>query len=105
MNIEEFQALKFSLLDQSEDIAKAKRPGYTGANADVLHNFKEAAAQLGVTPLQAWGIYFYKHISAIMSRAKSASIAQAESIAGRYCDAINYLMLGYALVQEEEQGV
>lgn len=85
-------------------IADAKRPGYTLGDDDVLRNFKAVAERMGVTPMQAWGVYFLKHIDAITSLAKDPAIPQAEAIEGRFADAINYLKLGFALVNEKEKG-
>lgn len=102
MNAPTFDHHAQSLLDLAKNIADAKRPGYTQGNEDVLKNFKDAAALLpGVTPTQAWAVYFYKHIAAILSWAADSNIAQAESLDGRFADAINYLKLGYGLFKEQ----
>jgi hypothetical protein len=88
------------LLSKASSIEDAKRPAYTGGNPDCLHNFKTVAARLGISPLQAWGVYFLKHIDAITSLAKDETLPQAEAIEGRFADAINYLKLGFALFTE-----
>lgn len=84
-------------------ISTAKRPGYTQGHEDVLHNFKFVAEQMGVTPMQVWGVYFLKHVMALSAYAKDPRIAQAEGLAGRFADALNYLFLGYALMVELER--
>lgn len=86
----------------AKNIEDAKRPGYTQANGDVLANFRKAAELSGTTPMQAWGVYFYKHVAAIMSYAKDPEIPQAESIDGRFADAMNYLKLGFYILKEEK---
>lgn len=101
MNAETFDKVKRDLLILADSIATAKRPGYTQANVDVLHNFKTTGARCGITPLQAWAVHFEKHCSAIMSFAKDPNIPQAENITGRFADAVNYLELGLALIKEE----
>lgn len=101
MNADEFNKHIADLMGEADGIATAKRPGYTQASDDVLANFKVAAAQAGIIPMQAWSVYFWKHASAILTYAKDKNIPQAESIKGRFCDAINYLQLGYALALEE----
>jgi len=103
MTDQEYDKTKKDLLDLAESIENAKRPGYTGANVDILHNFKSVASRLGLTPLQVWGVYFLKHIDAIQSFSKDPCIPQAEAIAGRFADAVNYLKLGYALVAEAQE--
>jgi hypothetical protein len=60
------------------------------------------ADRAGITPMQAWSVYFLKHIDAICSVAKDPNIPQAEPIKGRFADAINYLLLGYSLLNERE---
>lgn len=103
MDANTYDQLCNELLAHAEGIAHSKRPGYTEANSDVLHNFKSVAKAMGITPMQAWGIYFLKHISAITSHAKDPNIPQAEAILGRFADAINYLQLGWALTVEAER--
>lgn len=102
MNAEQFDVEVALLHEHAQEIAKAKRPGYTQASPDVLANFKSAAADAGVTPLQAWSILANKHFSAIKTFAKDPNIPQAEAIIGRFCDALNYLALGWGLVREYE---
>tara|TARA_R110002051_G_scaffold303115_1_gene371766 strand:- start:4347 stop:4724 length:378 start_codon:yes stop_codon:yes gene_type:complete len=86
----------------AKNIENAKRPGYTQANGDVLANFRKAAELSGTTPMQAWGVYFYKHVAAIMSYAKDPTIPQAEDIEGRFADAMNYLKLGFYILKEDK---
>ena len=83
-------------------IEDSKRPGYTQANGDVLANFRKAAELSGTTPMQAWSVYFYKHVAAIMSYAKDPTIPQAENIEGRFADALNYLKLGFYIIKEKK---
>ena len=56
----------------------------------------------GCTPMQAWGAYFYKHVAAILSYAKDPNIPQAEDLSSRFADALNYLKLGYHMINEEQ---
>lgn len=103
--LDDFLLLKAGLFALADKIEQAKRPGYTQANVDVLRNFKESAERVGITALQAWAVHFEKHVSAIMSRAMNPAIAQAEAIEGRFVDALNYLVLGIAIISEEEPRV
>lgn len=104
MTLNDYKEIEQNLTAAARAIAEGKRPGYVQGNADVLHNFKSVADRMGITPMQAWGVYFLKHIDALASLAKDPAIPQAEAIEGRFCDAINYLHLGYALVVEGEKG-
>lgn len=103
MKLEQYTQTSEQLLKLASDIENAKRPGYTRGDADVLANFKDVARRVGLTPMQAWGAYFLKHVDAITSLAKDPSIPQAEAIEGRFADAVNYLKLGFALVAENEK--
>lgn len=93
----------YELLDLAYEIEEAKRPGYTQDSDDVLANFKKAAEMTGTTDLQAWSVYFYKHVAAILSYAKDPSIPQAEDLDGRFADAINYLKLGFHMIKEKKE--
>lgn len=100
MNQQDYSDIARSLLAEAEAIETAKRPGYTLGNVDVLKNFKAAAERAGITPGQAWAVYFLKHIDAITSVMTRPDLPVAEAPLGRFSDAINYLKLGYALLNE-----
>jgi hypothetical protein len=103
MTADDYTRISAMLLDTAAKIEAAKRPAYTTGNPDVLHNFKSVAARAGITPMQAWAVYFLKHIAAITALAKDPDLPQAEGIEGRFADAINYLKLGYALHTEHAE--
>lgn len=101
MTLSQYNDTASNLLREADKIANAKRPAYTLGNEDVLYNFKSVAARMGITPMQAWGVYFNKHIDAINSMAKDPALPQAEAIIGRFADAINYLQLGFVLLGDK----
>jgi len=101
-NSEDYNSCVKELEALAKNIEEAKRPGYTQANGDVLANFKKAAELAGTTPMQAWGVYFYKHVAAILSYAKDPNIPQAEDLDGRFADAMNYLKLGFYLLKQKK---
>ena len=103
MDIKEFYELKKELQDLAHEIMNSKQPEYTNNNADVLHNFKSTAKNLGLDPKEVWGVFFHKHIQAILSHAHNPNMYRAEPIESRYADAINYLYLGYALMKESDR--
>lgn len=102
MDNETYNIVIKDLVDSALAIEQSKRPAYTIGNKDVLYNFKSVAWRLGVSPMQAWGVYALKHFDSIMALAKDPNIPQAEHIKGRFCDALNYLKLGYALYVDQE---
>jgi hypothetical protein len=82
-----------------------KGADYTRGKGDLdrTDNFKMAADNNGITPLQAWGVYFYKHISAVWRFLKDGKV-ESEPIEGRVHDVINYSILLLLLVKEMRSG-
>ncbi len=97
----EFEEQCATLHNVAASIVAAKRAGYTQGNSDVLKNFKDTATATGTSPLQVWGVHFYKQLSAVMSYAKDPTIRQGETIESRFADLLNYVQLGYALYVED----
>jgi len=104
MTLSEFDLTTKKLLSRCEAIRDAKRPEYTASSLDVLLNFKETATYLSVSPNVCWGTYFLKGIKSIivlMAQAFSGkAIKSAEPTIDRFADAVNYLLLGWALFVE-----
>jgi hypothetical protein len=96
-----FDAHVRRLWDACGDLLIRKGADYAGSE-DRLANFKRNADQVGLTPLQVWGIYINKHWDAIMTFVRTGAVS-SEDIQSRFQDAINYLILGSALVAEAEQ--
>lgn len=103
MDVQTLRRLRTQLLTEAEQITQAKQPGYIMGRADALSNFKTVAERMGITPMQAWGIYFLKHVDSISAYAKDPKIPQGEALIGRFADAINYLCLGWALYYDSKQ--
>jgi hypothetical protein len=103
MDIDTYTELACALIAHADAIQTAKRPGYTIASDDILANFKRVADRTGLTAEQAWAVYFLKHIDAITSIMTKPDAAVSEAPIGRFADAINYLLLGWALLQERDQ--
>jgi hypothetical protein len=103
MNQQEYLKLRKELIDLAQKIMDDKQPEYTNNNVDVLHNFKSSAKRIGIDPLQVWATFLDKHIQAIFSHASNPNMIKAEPIETRYADALNYLILGMALVVERNK--
>lgn len=99
----EYDEVADGLLELARKIEDAKRPGYTGGSVDVLENFKGAGTRAGITPEQAWAVLFLKHVDAIMSIMTKPELAVSEAPPGRFADGVNYLRLGYALLEERNK--
>lgn len=92
------------LTEKSAPVMKAKGRDYAGTDhqPDVNANFKRAAARWGVPVLAAWGVYFGKHIDAIETYVRTGGQAESEPILGRITDAVNYLFILLALLEDPE---
>ena len=100
MTQQEFKETKKYLLDKCQEIMEAKQPEYTQKNIDILNNFKCSAKFIGIEPMEVWAVFFNKHIQAILTHAGDPYMPQAEPIESRYADAINYLLLGFSILQD-----
>ena len=103
MDLKRYEELSQGIISKANEIENKKRPAYIVGSPDVLANFKNVGKRLGITPSEALGVYFLKHIDAITSLLRDPGIPQAEEIEGRFADAINYLKLAWALVNEENE--
>jgi len=85
-------------------IYDAKGEDYTRGLGDLdrSDNFKKAAENNGITPYQAWGVYFYKHVSAVWRFLKDGKLA-SEPIEQRLYDVINYAILLLLLIETEAE--
>lgn len=100
MNTTQFDAIRAALAERREAIVQKKRPEYTEGHADVLNNFKVVAAELGITPIQVWYVYFRKHVASISQFCTDPTRTLSEPVTERIADAMNYLDLLNALVVE-----
>ncbi len=98
----DYDRVSAGLTALAQSIQTSKRPGYTSGHVDVLQNFKHVAARAGITPEQAWLTYFLKHVDAVTTIMSRPDLPVSEAPPGRFADAINYLHLGYALLQERD---
>jgi hypothetical protein len=69
------------------------------SDCDATANFKARATEMGIDPLQVWGIFFGKHIDAIYAYIRNGRTL-SEPIESRIDDAILYLILLKALRSE-----
>lgn len=90
------------LMTEADRVAVAKGRDYTKGSSDRLANFKNSGADAGITPLQAWLVFYGKHHAAICSYIKTNGQSESEPIFGRFVDALNYLRLGWLLAKENE---
>lgn len=104
MNRTEFSMFRDGAYRMIAHLNDTKGHDYAGDD-DALANFKEASAQLGMTPEQVWGVYAHKHWSAIQTYIREGDVA-SEPIEGRIHDIILYgfLLLGLVAERREREG-
>lgn len=100
MNTETFGTLVKKARERRDKILKAKGDDYTNQNADRLFNFKFIAQLLNISPRVVWGVYFLKHVLAVMNHVKNNH--ESEPIEGRLDDVANYCDLYEALLYDEK---
>lgn len=99
-----FEKMVTKLYKKLATLRSTKGKEYTQGSKDVLDNFKRIAKESGLSPLQVWFTYYSKHGDSIASYIKfGQKVKSSESIEGRFEDALNYLLLGYALIRETKK--
>jgi hypothetical protein len=105
MTNERYEALKLKRFEERTKMASGKANEYA-KDDDRLANFKEIAAALGIEPLTVAGVYWYKHVSAMLTfirkNQQKADHKLSEPIEGRIQDDQEYLDLIAALIDEFE---
>lgn len=111
MNVEEFERLLVQMVSTEQDTLIAKRRAYAG-DGDVLRNFREIGAFLGISPELVCLQYLVKHIQSILNAIrKEGNLTYTwwegmdEGLAQRITDARNYLALLAALLKERANDV
>lgn len=92
-----------NLLEEATSTAYAKGKAYSGSE-DSLDNFKRNAKLLGLTKYQVLSVYLNKHMDSINSAIKASPtlpVDETEGMRGRIIDAVNYLTILWALIQED----
>lgn len=112
MNDHDFIRYRAGLLKKANKVADLKVQDYAHS-PDRLANFKRQAERWGGTPEHILGVYLGKHLDAIQ-RAVTELVAFrldeieariSEPIEGRLVDAINYLILLGALLEERRGSI
>lgn len=100
MTHKEFEKVFDENLAIIRDIALTKGADYS-SGSDRLSNFKENAFQLGLSPVQVWGVYASKHWNAISAYVRKGQV-ESEPIESRIHDEILYLFLLLGLIEDSK---
>lgn len=101
MTPERFEVLINKQMDTCFDVLVRKASEY--ATEDRLHNFRAAAAVEGITPRQALAGMMAKHTVSVYDMCRDGHYS-LDQWAEKITDSINYLLLLWALVVDEEEG-
>lgn len=102
----DFKVVLSDTYERLQELTNSKGAEYTGQDRgldDQLANFREGALRVGITMEQVWLVLFDKHVSAINAFVRTGK-ERSEPITGRIDDAILYLVLLKAIVQERRLG-
>jgi len=103
MTEQKFNDIVQQQIQECLELLKAKGLDYADKEVDALSNFKTQADILKVSPLIVWAVYFNKHVISILKHVRGEELA-TEGVEGRIADAINYLILLRALIEESKTG-
>ena len=99
MKTPEFNDIITAMLNHCTETLITKAKEY--ATDDRLHNFKQAAHLQGITPMQALGGMMAKHTVSVYDMIASGETYPLELWEEKIGDSINYLLLLWAMVNEE----
>lgn len=100
MNQLEFNEVFDDQVERCRAILLAKSAEYS-TDQDKLHNFKVAAALQAESPREALGGMMAKHIVSVFDMIRAEELAPMEKWDEKLGDALNYLFLLKAIVEEE----
>lgn len=100
MTYEEFDQIFDARIAALRETGQTKGLKYTEATGDRLANFKREAADLGLTPIQVWAVYFGKHLSAVKHFIKTGKNIGEDICDTHIHDCVMYLLLLEGLIKE-----
>lgn len=101
MNQNEFQKTVEEQMKRCMDMLLKKGVEYDYETSDRLRSFKRGAVILNMTPKQVLTGYLNKHIISIYDMCNSSREYPVEQWNEKITDAINYLLLLRAMIEEE----
>ena len=101
MTRKQMNTLMDKILKEIKSTRESGQKEYAHNEENVFANFERVAASLNITRQQSLAVYLLKHIDGVMAYIKGYK-SQREDVRGRITDIIVYLMLLWAMVEEEE---
>lgn len=100
MTREEFAMfLEVKIVPQLKEVREAGQQEY--AHKEAFDNFRRLSSQLNLDQKQVLWVYLIKHLDGILAYINGHK-SQREPVQGRCKDAIMYLCLLWAMIEEEE---
>ena len=99
MNSKQFDLLLERRFQRPREVLASKAAEYA-TDTDKLHNFKAAAAIVGMTLQKTWLGMWVKHIVSVLDKIKSGEPVTEEWCDEKLGDLINYLILLEAIYAE-----
>lgn len=99
-----FDDLVTEFVDDMRKILQTKGIDYAAgkAEADRLYNFFAIANSLSISPLQVWGVFFMKHVTAVQKFVATGRV-ESEPVHQRLLDIANYCVLLEAILLQLER--
>ena len=101
MTDKDFYQMVDSFLVECIDTMKSKGQAYAGEGQDTFANFKRIADRYKIKPEFVLMVYLSKHLDAIDAYIRG-EYHDPEPIHGRIKDAINYLLILFGMIKEEQ---
>lgn len=87
------------VLRECVEIMATKGSDYMAGTADRLHNFRQAAEELGISMREVVYVYMWKHLASIRTYCRTGEV-KSEGLRSHITDVINYLLLLYKVEQD-----
>lgn len=101
MNIDKFKTIAKHLHDYRIDIRDDKLYSYA-SDENVLEFFEKQAQVAGCTPYEVWKIMVAKQLVAVYNYMDGKDLDPSEPMINRFSDLMNYMELGYALTENND---
>ena len=96
-------SLMEKILKQAKQIHSQGQKEYAHDDSNVFANFERVGSNLNISKEKALLVYLLKHIDGICSHVDGYE-PQRDSIFGRLTDAIVYLCILWAMIEEGQKG-
>ena len=104
MKTEDFYTLIQLFLEECVETMKTKGKAYAGKDQSIFANFNRVAAKKRIPRQVVASIYMDKHLDALDSFIRG-EYGDPEPIEGRIKDVINYLLLLYGMIMEQQMAI